>query len=77
MLDLFSQRKQDKIKKEAAKKRLPVEIYLQSIYANRAAKYGYSNVTEYLTARHDAKKIKRRKENQEISTSSTSSNDSD
>ena len=75
MLDLFSHKKQEKIRREAAKNGVRVEIFLQSKYANKAAKNGYASVYDYLTARH-AKKIDAKKKKHGSDTSSSSSSDS-
>ena len=85
MLDSFSLKKQEKIRKEAAKNGVKVEIYLHSKYAEKAAKKGYASVADFLKAKHDLRedkkkaKAKSKKEgpNPKTDTSSSSSSSSD
>ena len=74
MLELFSTKKQEKIRRNAAKKNLTVELYLHSKYANKAANHGYASVGDYLAAK---KAIKASKTSPPEDSSSSSSSDSE
>ena len=60
MLDSFSLKKQEKIRKEAAKNGVKVEIYLHSKYAEKAAKKGYASVADFLKAKRDLREDKKK-----------------
>ena len=87
MLDSFSLKKQEKIRKEAAKNGVKVEIYLHSKYAEKAAKKGCASVADYLKAKRDHREEKKKakakskkeglKDQSDTSSSSSSSSESE